>query len=333
MTVHQAAPADHARKDDALPVPAASEAAPSPLFGILLKLLSVTSFVVMVTLIKMIGSKLPTGEIVFFRSLFAILPVFVFLALRGQLRGVWSTRRPLGHLMRGTVGVLAMGLNFYGVTQLPLPDAIAIGYAMPLLTVVFAALFLGETVRLYRWSAVAAGLTGVLVISWPRLTLFSTGLGSGEAFGVVALLLSAAFGATAAMLVRRLVVTEKTPTIVLYFSVNAAVLALLTLPFGWVVPDLLTLLIMLVAGICGGLAQILLTQSYRYADVSTIAPFEYASILLGLAIGYLLFEEIPTLTMLLGTTIVIAAGIFIIFREHRLGLERKAQRKLVTPQG
>ncbi|MBW3098688.1 DMT family transporter [Pseudohoeflea coraliihabitans] len=318
----------------AVPPAAGSTGGTRPLVGIALKLLSVTSFVIMVTVIKMTGSAMPTGEIVFFRSAFALVPVFIYLAMRGQMAIAWRTSRPILHLVRGLVGVSAMGLSFYGIAQLPLPDAIAIGYAMPLLTVVFAAIFLGESVRVFRWTAVAIGLTGVLVISWPRLTLFEAGLGStGEALGVIALLLSATFGASAAMLVRRLTVTEKTPTIVLYFSLSAAILALFTFPFGWVMPDLYIFSLMLIAGICGGLAQIFLTQSYRHADVSTIAPFEYASILFGLAIGYLLFDEVPTASMLIGTAIVVAAGIFIILREHRLGLERRAQRRLVGPQG
>jgi len=306
----------------------------SPLFGITLKVISVLSFMVMVTIIKLVGQDdMPVGEIVFFRSAFAILPVMAYLLARGVLIEAWKTERPFGHMIRGLVGATAMGLNFLGITLLPLPDAIAIGYSMPLLTVVFAAIFLGEKVRLFRWSAVAVGICGVLVISLPKITLIESGLGSREAMGVFAILGSAVFAATASIQIRRLVRTEQTHTIVLYFSLSSTLLALVTLPFGWVVPDMTTLGLMLVAGICGGGAQLLLTQSYRYADVSTIAPFEYCSIIIGLAVGYLLFDETPTMSMLIGTVIVVSAGIAIIYREHRLGLERRAQRKLVTPQG
>ncbi len=305
----------------------------SPLTGILLKVASVSVFVTMSTLIKAGADGMPAGQIVFFRSAFAMVPILVFLAVRGQLEGAWRTSSPLSHVRRGLVGVIAMACGFYGILHLPLPDAIAIGYAMPLLTVVFAALFLGETVRIFRWSAVAVGLGGVLIITWPRLSLFSEGFGSGEALGAIAVLASAALGATAMILVRKLVLTEKTPTIVLYFSLTATVLSFVSLPFGWVVPDWQTLLMMALAGFCGGLGQILLTQSYRHAEVSTIAPFEYTSIVLGILIGYFIFGDVPTWTMLTGTAIVVGAGLFVILREHRLGLERKAQRKLVTPQG
>lgn len=305
----------------------------SPMIGILLKVTSVTVFVSMSTLIKASAEGMPAGQIVFFRSAFAIVPILIFLAVRGQLDTAWRTASPLSHFLRGLVGVTAMSLSFYGIMRLPLPDAIAIGYAMPLLTVVFAAVFLGETVRIFRWSAVAVGLGGVLIITWPRLSLFSEGFGSGEALGALAVLASAAFGATAMILVRKLVLTEKTPTIVLYFSLTATLLSFASLPFGWIMPDWQTVTLLALAGFCGGLGQILLTQSYRHAEVSTIAPFEYTSIVLGIVIGYFLFGDVPTWTMLLGTTIVVGAGLFVILREHALGLERKAQRKLVTPQG
>lgn len=299
----------------------------------MLKIASVAVFVSMSTFIKAAADGMPAGQIVFLRSSFAMIPILAYLAFAGRLRDSFQTTNPMSHIRRGIVGVIAMGCGFYGIMRLPLPDAIAIGYAMPLMTVIFAAVFLRETVRLYRWSAVVIGLGGVMIISWPRLTLMETGLGGPEAAGVIALLVSAALGATAMILVRRLVKTEKTHTIVLYFSLTATMLSLLTLPFGWIAMDMKTLALMAMGGFCGGLGQVLLTASYRHADVSTIAPFEYTSILLGLALGYLVFGDVPTLQMLTGTVIVIGAGIFVILREHRLGLERKAQRKLVTPQG
>jgi drug/metabolite transporter (DMT)-like permease len=110
----------------------------------------------MSTLIKSGAEGMPAGQIVFFRSAFAMVPILVFLALRGQLDTAWRTASPLSHFRRGLVGVTAMGLGFYGIMRLPLPDAIAIGYAMPLLTVVFAACFLGEKVRIFRWSRLSS---------------------------------------------------------------------------------------------------------------------------------------------------------------------------------
>src|SRR5690606_13237262 len=125
-----------------------------------LKVISVTVFVVMSAFIKASG-QLPAGQIVFFRSFFAFLPVMAYLAYRRELRTAIYTKRPLGHIVRGVIGVCAMGLSFFALTRLPLPEAITLNYAQPLFVVMFSALFLGEMVRVYRWSAVAVGLVGV----------------------------------------------------------------------------------------------------------------------------------------------------------------------------
>ena len=304
-----------------------------PIRGILLKVFSVTAFVGMQSCIKLTGGELPTGQVSFYRSAFAILPILLYLAFKGELRTAFQTRNPFGHLKRGLLGVASMIVGFYGLILLPMPDAIAIGYAMPLLAVVFAAIFLRENVRVYRWSAVFVGMIGVSIISWPKLTLFSEqGLESQAAVGACAVLLAAALGATAMLQLRQLVQEERTATIVLFFSLTASVLSAMSWFFGWQALTWETLGFMVMAGFFGGLGQILLTESYRFADVSTIAPFEYCSIILGSIIAFLLFDEIPTLTTLVGAFFVIGAGIFIIFREHQLGLERRAARKASTLQ-
>ncbi len=299
----------------------------NPLRGIALKVTSVAIFVCMQTFIKMAGHGLNPGQITFFRSAFAIIPIMLYLAWLGQLRGAFYTKNPVGHLRRGVIGILSMGFGFYGLVHLPMPEAIAIGYASPLFAVAFAAIFLGETVRLYRWSAVLIGLLGVLIISWPKLTLFADGdFGSEAALGAAAVLVAAAMAAMAMIQVRMLVQEEKTPTIVLYFSIIASIMSLATIPFGWEWLDARTALLLILSGFCGGIAQIFLTESYRYADVSTIAPFEYTSILLGSAIAFALFGDVPAVTMLIGTVIVVSAGIFIIWRERQLGMKRREEK-------
>lgn len=299
-----------------------------PLRGILLKVFSVVLFVGMQTCIKLAGTQVVPGQVTFYRSAFALVPILLYLGLRHQLRGAFYTNNLFGHFKRGFLGILAMGFGFYGLLHLPMPEAIAIGYASPLLAVVFAAVILKETVRVYRWTAVVVGLVGVLIISWPKLSLFREGgFESVQALGAMAVLLSAAMGALAMVQVRQLVATEKTPTIVLYFSALASLFSLLTLPFGWPPLGLQTAALLALSGIFGGVAQIMLTESYRHADVSAIAPFEYTSILLGIVISYGLFNDVPTVPMLVGTCIVVGAGIFIIYREHQLGLERRLARK------
>jgi len=139
--------------------------------------------------------------------------------------------------------------------------------------------------------------------------------------------------ALAQVFVRKLVATEGTAAIVFWFSITASILSLTTLPFGWVMPPAWVLAVLVVAGLLGGVGQILLTSSYRFADASLVAPFEYTSMLLALGVGYLFFDEIPSLTMLAGASVVIAAGVMIILRERHLGLQRARQRKAMTPQG
>lgn len=294
---------------------------------------SVVFFISMVSLIKASGD-VPPGQLVFFRSVFGIVPIVILLAWRGQLIEGMKTDRPLAHFWRALVGVVSLGLSLVALTKLPLPEAVAMGYATPILIVIFGAIFLKENVRLYRWSAVAVGLIGVAIIAWPRLTVFSGDAGeiSELTVGAIAALVSTVFSAFAAMHVRHLVQSERSATIVLYFSVSCCLFGLLTLPFGWVVLTAEQWAFLVAAGFLGGIGQILMTEAYRHGDVSVIAPFEYTSLLLSIVIGYLFFNDVPTITMLIGGTIVVGAGLFIIWREHALGLERRKARE-VTPPG
>lgn len=304
---------------------------PRPLLGIACKVTSVFVFVLMSTLLKS-AEGIPAGELVFFRSFFAIFPIVIYLAYSHQLKGVMVTKDIFGHIWRGVVGVASMLCSFYALTLLPLPESIAINYASPLIIVVLSAVFLKEQVRAYRWSAVLVGFVGVLIIVWPRLSLFSSGgMSHGEATGAVFALIAAFSSALAMMLVRKLVKHERTATIVIYFSLTSTVIAMFTWPFSWVMPQLWQLGLLVAAGFAGGIAQIFLTECYRHAEMSTIAPFEYTSMLLGLGIGYVIFGDVPTMQMLIGSSIVIAAGIFIIFREHKLSGRKLRRRKPLSP--
>lgn len=306
----------------------------SPFKGIGFKLVSVALFVLMSSLIKAASDQVPPGEAVFFRSLFAIPVIIGWLAWRGDLSTGLRVKSPIGHFWRGFVGTTAMGLMFTGLALLPLPEVTAIGFAAPILTVVFAAMFLNEAVGLFRLGAVALGLFGVMVVLSPRLTAFSGDtVETAAALGAMLVLAGAGCAALAQVYIRKLVQTEQTSAIVFYFSISSTIFSLFTLPFGWVIPDATVAALLIGAGILGGMAQIFLTTAYRYADASVVAPFDYASMLFALIIGYVVFDEAPTGTMLTGAGIVICAGVIIILREHRLGLERSRARRNVTPQG
>jgi drug/metabolite transporter (DMT)-like permease len=314
--------------------PAFLPASRGALTGISFKIGSVLIFLVMSSLLKA-SDGVPAGELAFFRSCFAIIPVVAFLAWRGQLKAGVRTRYPFGHFWRGLAGTGGMMFSFFALTKLPLPEAITINYATPLIIVALSAMFMGEVVHAYRWSAVVVGLCGVIVIAWPRLTLLSSGVTNEAAIGALAALAGCVCAAIAMVQVRRLVQTERSATIVFYFSISSTLISLCTLPFGWVMPTPLQWAFLIGAGFAGGIAQILLTESYRHAEMSVVAPFEYSSLLFSLVIGYFFFADVPTLFMLVGAVIVIGSGLFIIYREHRLGLDnaRSAVREVATPQG
>jgi drug/metabolite transporter (DMT)-like permease len=306
----------------------------NPVTGIILKVMSVAVFTAMASLIKASAGHVPPGEAVFFRSFFAIPLIVAWLWFRGEFPGALKARNPSDHFWRGFVGVLAMGFGFTALGLLPLPEAVAIGYAAPLIATILAAMFLGETLRVFRLSAVAVGLVGVFIVLYPNLTVLRSGsVSSIQAVGALMALLGAVFAALAQVFVRKLVTHERTGTIVFWFSATAAALSLLTLPFGWVVPNPQEAAMLVVSGLLGGLGQILLTESYRHAETAVIASFEYSSMLLALATGYFVFGEVPTTSMLSGAALIVAAGLFILYRERRLGIERAQARKVITPQG
>ena len=306
----------------------------SPFTGIALKLCSVVLFVIMAALIKATTEDVPTGQAMFFRSFFALPVIVLWLILRRELSTGLHTSNVMGHVWRGLIGVCGMGFGFSALGYLPLPDVTAIGFAAPLLTVIFAAVLLGERLRLYRISAVLLGLLGVIVILSPRLSIFSgEAMNSTAQIGVLLVLASAVFRALAQIHIRRLAQSEQTAAIVFYFSLTTTVLSLLTLPFGWTIPDTSATLMLIGAGLIGGVSQIFITSAYRFADAAVIAPFDYASILFAMVIGYVFFADVPTPQMLIGSAIVIFAGLLIIWREHLLGLKRGKARPNLTPQG
>ena len=301
-----------------------------PLRGIALKLLAVLAFFLMATLIKVNAAEIPAGEAVFFRSLFSLPVIIIWMIWQGNLRTGLRTSMPLGHVWRGLIGSASMALGFVALGLLTLPEATVIGYAAPILTVILASMFLGEQIRAVRITAVVLGLIGVCIVIYPRLTLDAGDMSLRETLGVACALGAALCSALAQIQVRKLVATEQTAAIVFYFLSTASVLSLMTLPLGWAMPDAKVLFMLIMTGVLGGIGQILLTSCYRYADTGVIAPFEYTSILLAVSVGYLLFDEVPSTNMLAGSAVIIMAGVIIILRERALGIERAKQKSAGT---
>ncbi|WP_375174200.1 DMT family transporter [Pseudooceanicola sp.] len=305
-----------------------------PLRGIAYKLIAVMCFITMQSLVKWVSTDVPAGESVFFRSLFALPIIIGWLAMRGDLRTGLKVARPMAHVWRGFIGTCAMGSMFAGLAFLPLPEVTALTYAMPLLVVIFAAMFLDERVGVFRLGAVALGLIGVLIVLAPRVTaLEGDTVRTMEAVGAVIVLLGAVCGALAQIFIRKMVQTEEVSAIVFWFSCTSTGMALLTLPFGWVMPTPMQFVALVITGVIGGIGQIFLTSSYRFADASLVAPFDYASMLFAIVIGYFIFAEVPTGQMLFGASLIILAGIIIILRERQLGIQREKARQAKLPGG
>jgi len=289
------------------------------------KLISALLFAAMSALVRQLGDVAPVGQMVFFRSAFAILPVVVIYAIRGELLTAVRTGRPFGQLGRGLLSVGGMFTNFSALTRLPLADATAISFASPLITVALAAIILKERVRIYRWSAVLVGFAGVIVMLVPHFDFGSyaaAGVASAAAVGSVFALTSAVCNAGTVIQTRRLTQSETTSSIVFYFSAVCAIAGALTLPFAWHSPTGSELIALISLGVLGGVAHIFLTESYRHATASVVAPFDYSAMLWALLLGYWLFGELPSALVYVGAAIVAGAGLYVIWRERELGLQR-----------
>jgi drug/metabolite transporter (DMT)-like permease len=229
----------------------------------------------------------------------------------------------MGHVTRGLLGVVGMFLSFAALARLPLADVTAIGFAAPLITVALAARILHERVRIYRWSAVAIGFVGVIVMLAPHLDVTRWTAGNAaETLGAIFALANAFTSAASTIQTRRLTGSETNSAIVFYFSLITALFALLSWPFGWATLTLSQFAWLAAIGVLGGVGHLLMTESFRLAPASLVAPFDYTSILWAVILGYLVFGDVPTSFIFVGAAIIIASGLFVIWRERQLGLVR-----------
>ena len=294
--------------------------------GIVLKLISAVLFAVMSALIRYLGVRYPIGEVVFYRSAFAIVPIILIYAWRGELAATVRTERPLGQLNRGALSVVGMFCNFGALARLPLVESNAISFTSPLFSVAFAALFLKERVRIYRWTAVIVGFIGVLVVLAPHLSgdELTIAMASATSVGGVIYAIAGSITNAGTMIQTRLLTqSETTSSIVFYFSLICALAGLVTWPFGWIAPTGREFLTLACIGFLGGTGHIVLTESYRHAAASVVAPFDYTSMILALILGYVMFGETPTVMIVIGSAIIAAAGLFVIWRERQLALKRR----------
>ncbi len=296
----------------------------NPPLAISLKVLSALAFTLMSASVKLVSDRVPVGEIVFFRSFFMLLPLLVWIMLQGQVLSVLRTRNLTGHFRRSIMSTSSMFMNFLALAYLPLTDAVVLGYTSPFILVVLAALLLKETVQGFRWIGTAVGFAGVVVMLTPHLTGEGMFSGGASSIGIMIALSGAFLTAGAIIQIRRLVDTETTAAIIFYLALFSSLLALVSIPAGWVMPTAREAAVLVGIGILGGIGQILLTLSFRYGEASTLAPFEYTTMLWACVIGWIAFGDWPAPAVFAGGGIVILAGVFVLWREHAEVVHRRA---------
>ena len=287
--------------------------------GIALMTLAVGLYSIMDAMVKWLGPDYPVLEIVFFRSLFAFVPIAYVLWRSGSLAGL-RTSRPWGHAARSLAGLISISLFFYAYTRMPLANVVAISFAAPLLVTALAVPLLGERVGWRRWSAVVVGFLGVIVMVKPDAGLF-------DEIAVLALT-GTVFYALVIVSIRKLSRTETPLAIVFYYALTSTLVAGAAMPFVWVMPDTEGWVLLILVGLIGGVAQFAMTRAFSLADVSIIAPFDYMHILWAALLGFFIWGEIPGNTIWIGLPIVMASGIYILLREAHLGLPRGIARRL-----
>ncbi|ETX26896.1 DMT family transporter [Roseivivax isoporae] len=289
--------------------------------GITLRIGSTLAFAVMVTCIKGLGNEVPLGQVIFFRSAVALVPLALFLWWTGDWPGGLATHRPFGHIARCLMGATAMFTSFATIRLLPLAEATMLSYLAPVLLAVLGWALLGERLGLKRIGGVVLGIAGGTAYCLPAMT---GGLTTGATPGVAMGLLTAVLTAGALIQVRRLTLAgERAGAIAFWFAVVSAVAGLLTLPLGWMAPDPGQLALLLGAGLAGGVAHILMTLSFRHAEAAALAPFEYLSVLWAAAAGALFFAELPGGAFLIAAPLILAGAM----------IATPARRRAAVPAG
>ncbi|KPQ25236.1 MAG: putative permease [Halomonas sp. HL-48] len=284
-----------------------------PARGILLRVLSGALFTGMLVCIKAVSDAVPVGQSVFYRSLFALVPIVVFLVLRREFPGGLATRRPLGHALRSGLGAAAMFASFAAVALLPVAETTLLAQLTPVFMAVGGVLLLGERFSLYRAGALGLALAGVAVLVLPGLEASRAhGQLAGYALGGLSALLTAG----ALLTVRRISRTETAASIAFYFILVAALAGLATLPLGWAALSPAEFGLLVLSGLFGGTAHIAMTLALRYAEASRLAPFEYIALVWPVLADWVLFG-IPVSSAFLLALPLMLSGVALAAMEGR----------------
>ena len=267
--------------------------------------ISVCAFSVMDIIVKW-SDNYPVGEVLFFRGLCGLIPLFFFIP-KERYFNFYKTNRRLLHFKRCASGLIAIVAIFIALRKLPLATVVSISFAAPVFTTVMSIFLLNEKVGLYRWLAVIVGFIGIIIISEP-------GFSSMNLYYLYPIVFCLGLSYVA-IAIKQLSETEPVWLISFYFSLSIMILSFFTIPQGWILPNTKDILLLSLLGILGGLANLWLTQSYKFSAVSLVTPLKYLALIFAIFFGYIIWGEIPTYKTLIGSLLVIFSSIIIFRRE------------------
>ena len=267
--------------------------------------LSVCTFSVMDLLVKW-SSDYPTGEVLFFRGFFGLLPTY-FLIPKNKLRTFYTTKRSKEHLFRCLMGLMALIAIVVALRELPLAVVVSLSYAAPLFITVLSIFLLSEKVGIFRWLAVLIGFVGVIIIAEPGF--------KGMNYLYFLPLIFCIGMAFVTITIRKLSTTEPIWLISIFFTITISIAGLATIPMGWKMPNFQDFILLTLIGVTGGSANLFLTQSYKLSEVSLVAPLKYLALVFAIFFGYFIWNEIPTIKTLIGASLVVLASLIIFKRE------------------
>ncbi len=273
--------------------------------GFLYMFISICAFSVMDLIVKW-SENYPVGEVLFFRGFCGLIPL-IFLIPKDKYLVFYKTEKPFLHFKRCAAGLVAIVAIFIALRKLPLATVVSISFAAPIFTTILSIFLLREKVGLYRWLAVVVGFIGILVISEP-------GFSSMNLYYIYPIIFC--FGLSyVAITIKQLSSTEPVWLISFYFSLSIMLMSFFTINQGWLLPSIKDLFLLSLLGILGGFANLWLTQSYKFSDVSLVTPLKYLALVFAIIFGYFLWDEIPTYKTLAGSSLVIISSIVIFRRE------------------
>ena len=278
--------------------------------GAVYMIVSVLFFSFMDILIK-VTEEYDVGQTMFFRAFFGLIPIY-FLIPKEKIADFYKTKNFKLHFYRSFFGAIAMAAIFIGLRNLQLAEVTALAFSAPLWVVVFSMFFLSETIRLKRWIAVGLGFVGTIIISKP-------GFDNLNIYYIYPIIFCIGF-AGVSILIRRLTLAgEPVWLIAFYFSLFSGLGGLITLPLGrWIMPNTYDFILLILIGLLGSIANLLLTQSYKLAEVTLTTPLKYLSLVFAIIFGFYFFKEIPTIYTLSGAGLIVVSSAIIFFRENEL---------------